>query len=305
MAVIFLTGATGFVGGATLVRLLEDPRVEQVLVLVRARDTAHARERVAASLARFEVTMPTSGRLQVVPGTLGELRISSEDRARVTHVLHAAAHTSFRSVRTARETNVAGTGELARVFAGAPALERFLYVGTAYRLGVAEVRHVEEDMPSSTEHLVEYTRSKAEAEAVLEGMGLPLVIARPSIVVGHTRLGVTPSASLFWYYPALAVAGVSPFSEDRKRDIVPVDWAAAALVHLLLSHTLRFDRYHVSAGENAAETWGGDPRGLLGPSFAVRRRGQPAGPPGLEGVLVRQLDRPGPPGLRDVLSALV
>jgi hypothetical protein len=28
----------------------------------------------------------------------------------------------------------------------------------------------------------------------------PLIVARPSIVVGHTRLGCRPSASIFWYY---------------------------------------------------------------------------------------------------------
>ena len=54
MVNIFITGATGFVGGATLVRLLADPRVDRVVALVRASDSAHAQHRIAASLARFD-----------------------------------------------------------------------------------------------------------------------------------------------------------------------------------------------------------------------------------------------------------
>ncbi len=156
----------------------------------------------------------------------------------------------------ARETNVEGTKALARAMENAPRLERFLFVGTAYRLGVAEASLVEEGLPSSAEHLVEYTRTKAEAEAHLEShRGLPLVIARPSIVVGHTKLGVRPSASLFWYYRALAQGALSPFAADRRRDIVPVDWVADAIVHLLLKPSLEHIRYHLSAGEVSADTW--------------------------------------------------
>jgi nucleoside-diphosphate-sugar epimerase len=256
MATVFLTGATGFVGGAILAQLLADARVEQVVLLVRSRDSDHADERVVEALGRFDVRMPGAGRVVVVRGALNDFILPREILGRLTHVVHAAAHTSFRSVRTARETNVEGTRSLARALMGAAKLERFLFVGTAYRLGVADVGLVQEDMRSSDQHVAEYTRTKAEAEVVLEEASrLPLVIARPSIVVGHTRLGVKPSASLFWYYRALAKAGISPFSDVQLRDIVPVDWAAGASVHLLLKRSLARVRYHISAGEGSSETW--------------------------------------------------
>src|SRR5207244_10564816 len=84
---------------------------------------------------------------------------------------------------------------------------------------------------------------------------LPLLVARPSIVVGHTVLGVTPSASLYWYYRALARAGVSPFPDSTRRDIVPVDWVAEAIIRLLFLRDPKFARYHLSAGEDRATTW--------------------------------------------------
>ncbi len=122
-------------------------------------------------------------------------------------MIHAAACTSLVSVYEARRTNVVGTRVLAQQFCGARKLARFLYVSTGYRCGALEHAVVREDDASSPRHVVEYTRTKAEAEATLQAMSdLPLVIARPSIVVGHTRLGVGPSASLFWYYRALAQA---------------------------------------------------------------------------------------------------
>ncbi len=253
MATIFFTGATGFVGGATLAALLDDPHVEKVITLVRARDEVHGRERLELSLRRFRPGAPDA-RVQLLVGSLETWELA--DLTPITHVLHCAAHTSFRSVRTARETNVDGTLRLAARFSGSRSLERLLFVGTAYRLGRAKVSGVvDEDEPSAQEHCVEYTRTKAEAESLLEAAGLPVVIARPSIVIGHTMLGVAPSASLYWYYRALAVAGVAPFQDDRMRDIVPVDWVASALVHLLLKPDLMQARYHLSAGEGSAVTW--------------------------------------------------
>jgi thioester reductase-like protein len=52
------------------------------------------------------------------------------------------------------------------------------------------------------EHLVEYTHSKSTIEQLMQQHcpTLPLVIARPSIVVGHTHHGCRPSSSIFWVF---------------------------------------------------------------------------------------------------------
>lgn len=256
MTTVLLTGATGFVGGATAATLLRDDRVERLLVLVRATRPEHAVIRLRESLARFEIEPCSLARVEVLCGDLERCLVPKEALQRVTHVLHAAAHTSFRSRRTVWSTNVEGTRALANAVAGAPKLERFLFVGSAYRCGALSASVVGEDVPAAETHVAEYTRTKAEAELLLERTSLPLLIARPSIVVGHTRLGVAPSASLYWYYRALARAGLSPFPDTWRRDIVPVDWVADALTALLLARSPRFGRYHLSAGERSADTWG-------------------------------------------------
>jgi nucleoside-diphosphate-sugar epimerase len=97
---------------------------------------------------------------------------------------------------------------------------------------------------------VEYTSSKAECEMLLGNTApeLPLVVARPSIVIGHTRLGCLPSASLFWFYRTVDLLRRYTRPLETFEDVVPVDWVARALLFLLFQPALRHRRYHVSAG---------------------------------------------------------
>ncbi len=121
----------------------------------------------------------------------------------------------------------------------------------------------EEDYPRPTvRHLAEYTRTKALAELLLprRAPDLPLVVARPSIVVGHSRLGCAPSASIFWYYAAVNRLRRVPVSLATRKDIVPVDYVAEALIHLLLRPVLRHRCYHISAGAGGRYRGGRWPR---------------------------------------------
>jgi nucleoside-diphosphate-sugar epimerase len=262
MTTILLTGATGFIGGATAAELLSAHPECRLLFLVRAGSRAEAWERLRRSVARFHsgTLGPAFDRCGVLVGDLTEAGFLHDPRLdEVTHVLHAAACTSFRSVRTVRHVNILGTLTLAHRMRRVSRLRRFLHAGTAHICGTAAPSVVmEDDFPSlSVRHAVEYTASKAEAELLLERTApeLPLVVARPSVVVGHTRLGCGPSASLFWYYRALAELHRIPFSADARRDVVPVDYVAEALVKLLLAVDLRHRRYHISAGTGSAVPW--------------------------------------------------
>jgi nucleoside-diphosphate-sugar epimerase len=281
--IVLLTGATGFIGGATLAQLLQSYPNCHLLLLVRAPSQADAAARVRRSLGRFIEPASIERGLRscaVICGDLTDpktlanprldeathvLHLASEKKLAVTrledvtHVLHLASNTSFRSVRGVRHTNILGALALAHRMRQAPALGRFLYVGTAYVCGEESDRIVrEDDYPRlGVKHIVEYTNSKAECEMLLEATApeLPLIVARPSVVIGHTRLGCLPSASIFWFYRTADLLRRLTCPLDTFDDVVPVDYVAEALLHLLFKPELRHRRYHISAGESSSVTW--------------------------------------------------
>jgi nucleoside-diphosphate-sugar epimerase len=280
---VLLTGATGFIGGATLAELLVSRPGCRVLLLVRAENPARAAERVRKSIGRFVDLARASRALRscwVVAGDVTDRHALADSRLaealplcsegpdeiqsfrrleEVTHVLHLASNTSFRSVRGVRNANILGTMTLAHRLRQLAGLQRFLYVGTAYSCGDAGGRIVhEDDSPRyGARHVVEYTSSKAECEMLLENTApeLPLVVARPSVVIGHTRLGCRPSASLFWFYRTVDLLRRYTRPMETHEDVVPVDWVAQALLFLLFHPHLSQRRYHVSAGVASSVTW--------------------------------------------------
>jgi uncharacterized protein YbjT (DUF2867 family) len=92
---LLLTGATGFIGGATLARVLESRPDCRVLLLARDRGSDTAAERVRQSLARFVGPERAEAGLrscEVIrgdltdPASLGAARLDD-----ATHVLHLAS----------------------------------------------------------------------------------------------------------------------------------------------------------------------------------------------------------------------
>ena len=256
---VFLTGVTGFLGGAFLSQLVESSFDGEVVCLVRADDDDTAEERVRRSLSRFGSGDRLPENVKILRGDLlSDAWHNSPRLDGVSHVLHLAASTSFGNSRGIRKTNVEGAVSLAKAMRGRN-LERFIYTGTAAICGASPTPVVhEDDYPSDTaKHLVAYTRSKADAERLLaeQFSDLPLVIARPSIVVGHTQLGCKPSGSIFWVLRAVEALRFITWDLENRIDVVPVDWAAAALGDLLFAPRLKHTRYHVSAGKGSSIRW--------------------------------------------------
>ncbi len=261
LPVLFLSGATGFLGGAFLSELVESGFDGEVVCLVRAADQDSAEERVRRSISRFApgVWRDLPRNVKVLPGDLlSPDWHQAPELDGVTHVLHLAASTSFGNHRGIRRTNVDGALSVATAMRGRN-LVRYIHVGTATICGAFPPSVVHEDeYPSDTAlHLVPYTRSKAEAEDLLaEQFGdLPVVVARPSIVVGHTQLGCRPSGSIFWVLRAIEDLRLITWDPRNRVDVVPVDWAAAALRHLMFAPRLHYSRYHISAGVGGAVRW--------------------------------------------------
>ena len=216
------------------------------------------------SLARFTSDIELLGRLkpeQVLPGDFTQPGAFVEDRRLrgIKRVVHCAALTSFGANNRVFTTNVDGTLRLVHHLRQVASIERFLHVSTAMICGDRPARLVQEDEypRANIKHFVNYTESKAEAERLLRLTlpGFPLVVVRPTIIAGHTRLGCTPSGSIYWTFRMADALGMITCGSDARMDVIPVDYAAEALRHLLFKPRLLNSSYHISAGEESCCTW--------------------------------------------------
>lgn len=260
---VLITGATGLLGSCTAVELLENYRDIELLFLVRATNEKAGLERLRQSLGKAGAqvkTLTTLNEGQVICGDLGSVANSADDSRlkKITHVFNCAAITAFSQRPSIRKVNVDDTLAFAQMVAKLPSIKRFLYVGTAMICGNSPNCVIHEDKyPAKTSHFVPYTESKAEVELLLqEALGeIPVVIVRPSIVVGHSRLGCKPSTSIFWVFRMLYQAWRSPFPLDYKIDVLPADYVAKAITFLGLKENLSFLRYHISASSDYSSTF--------------------------------------------------
>jgi thioester reductase-like protein len=244
---VFLTGATGFLGMEVMARLLEKGD-RDVIALVRAANDAHAQERLEHILAKlWHDPSPYRERARAVAGdvTAPSLGMDAGTRSAVAEevgaVMHCAASISFDlPLDEAREINVQGTREiidLARQAKDAGGLDRFIHVSTAYVAGITQGTFGEDQLDAGQEFRNTYEQTKWEAEHVVnEASDLNPVIARPSIVMGESNSGWTPAFNVL-YWPIRAFSrglfAEVPARPEALVDVVPVDYVADALVHLL------------------------------------------------------------------------
>jgi nucleoside-diphosphate-sugar epimerase len=257
-----ITGATGFLGGAVAVAALRAGYGRQLRLMARGSGGEGPRQRLLDNLRRLGATdteLQSLGDDFIFEGNLAapELFKDHPQLHPIERVVHAAALPTFSNNPAIPAVNVEGTLALAHAL-NPRVLRRFLFVGTAMAVGPSRepgsLIEESEQLPAEHEHLVPYTASKAEAERRLrlELPDLPLVIARPSIVVGHTELGVSPSQSIFWVFLVGQMLGAFTCELHDMIDVVPADWCANVLLTLATREALSHDLYHVSAGKESS-----------------------------------------------------
>lgn len=262
---VLLTGATGFLGMELLARLIEQSDSE-ILALVRAKDQSHADQRLATVLEQLygEKTSHIDGRVRAVPGEVSEPHLGLAEHAKslvdtANSIIHCAARVSFdTSASEALKNNTLGAAHilaLAERLHASGRLRQLVHVSTAYVCGDHAGQFTELDLDLNVEFRNHYERSKAYAEHLLRSSvpDLPLLIARPSIIVGDSRSGWTSSFNVI-YWPLRAFeAGLLreiPGQPGGILDIVPVDYVADALI-ALHGHSSRRGTVHLVTGPDA------------------------------------------------------
>lgn len=258
MSKLLITGGTGFLGGCVLAKALKKYPLKDILILARNTEDYSALKRVKGNLSRFGIAPELIAEItdeNIIKGDLAEPESFIDNPALndVTHVINCAAVASFGKNPLIWKVNVEGTFAFAQRMAQVPGLKRFIHVGTAMSCLPEPGENITESLlhADESEHIVEYTKSKATIERKMhdELPTLPLVIARPSIIVGHSELGCEPSSSIFWVFKMALTLGKFMCSLEDKIDVIPVDFCADALLTLMESEQTRREVYHISAGK--------------------------------------------------------
>jgi thioester reductase-like protein len=263
MLKVFLTGATGFLGGELAVALSKNSFVEKLVCLVRAKNDADADARLRSVFALHEDPYDPKKVVALAGDLLDEeLPVLLNRHRRVADiniVIHAAANTSFlrQKYPLVEQTNLWGSQRIAAWASSLGSLETFAYIGTATIVGAGDNvvgRMLNEDEAPNplAKHLVGYTRSKMFGEMAVRTM-IPddkLLVIRPSILVGDARSVVPRSFDIAWIITALKYLRMFFGNPDAACDVIPVDYAASAILELLMGPRTHAT-YHVSAGESA------------------------------------------------------
>jgi thioester reductase-like protein len=254
----FVTGATGFLGRHLLERLLAG-REGKVYVLVRESSAGRLEELID----RWASAAGASATKRIVP-VIGDLRrpllgVEEEQvrelRGQIGHFVHLAA--VYDMTAPAERNTAANVGGTTHAVELARSLEaRCLHhvssiavAGSFHGTFTEEMFDVGQKLPSP------YHRTKFEAERIVrEQPFVPWRIYRPAVVVGDSRTGEMDKVDgPYYFFKAiqrarqllpewLPLVGV----DLGRTNIVPVDWVAGAMDHLIHQPDLDGRAFHLT-----------------------------------------------------------
>lgn len=249
---LLVTGGDGFIGKHLLRRFVRRPVTLVLLTLPRFRDRTRrlVHELEDAGDARAEV--------EFVEGdiTRPNLDLTEADRERlrgtVTEVVHlAAAYDLTLDPEVGEAVNVDGTRHVLNFARELPNLQRLGHMSTTAVSGDHEGPFREDDYDVGQNFHNTYEETKFRAEGLVrEARGeLPVVIFRPTIVVGHSETGeIEKIDGPYYLFRAIErnMHLVLPDTGTALCHVEPVDFVADAWVTLFEHEAAPGNCYHLA-----------------------------------------------------------
>ncbi len=255
---VFLTGATGFLGAFLLEGLLSSTNA-RVHCLVRQRGDAGEMESIETNLRRYRLWHPEwEERIVPVAGDLGEPLFGMTDEGfdalakEVDLIIHAAAVVNLVYPYSAlKAANVGGTREVLRLACchGAKPVHHVSTNGIfPPGNGLCEEETDLDELAEARED--GYGQSKWVAEKLVReaaGRGLPVSVYRPGNVSGHSESGASNPRDLIGAVIVESTRlGYAPEVEGWHIEMTPVDFVAAAILHLASESAAQGGTYHLA-----------------------------------------------------------
>lgn len=189
---VLLTGATGYLGSLIVCAMLRGTQ-SQIVCLSRP---SHDRQSL---LEPIVVEWESSGRqwsdeldrrieLITLPSSFPDLDPLLKQLNDIDEVIHCAGCLDYFDSEKLQLVNVTYTKRLLSL-ARQLEVNRFTYISTAYSGGYRDHAAREDLHDEPDGDPTDYTRTKRQAERLVADSGLPFLIVRPSILIGHSKTG--------------------------------------------------------------------------------------------------------------------
>ena len=270
--IVFITGATGFLGTQIVRRLIKEENI-RVIVLVRGKNFHDARRYLSRSwwewpdlmdniigINKFKEDFILESKIHMLNGDITKERLGLEKHEydylvnNVTHVIHTAADLRLNaSLEDLRKINVQGTVQIIKMAVNAHknhGIMRFSHLSTAYVAGGQKGMVLENSSSDDYGFLSNYERSKYEGELEVKKSGLPISIFRPGMVVGDSESGYVKTFNTIYVLLRLYLSRqlqLMPVSPESKINLVPVDYVADAVVELTFNKETSGLTFHLTA----------------------------------------------------------
>lgn len=252
-----ITGFPGFLASFLLEELIRRQPAGVFHFLVQKKFRAQAEERateIARKVGGFE------GRFEFVVGDITDEKLGLGDdydtyTKSIGVVWHLAAVYDLAVPELqAYRINVGGTNHVLDFCDACKDFVRLNYVSTCFVSGERKGTVFEDELDEGQAHHNHYESTKfwAEVEVQRRMSELPITVFRPAIVVGHSRTGETDKYDGPYYLlkflrkypdwlPFPVVGDGAPLV-----NIIPVDFAAAAIAELGMRDTTTGETFHIA-----------------------------------------------------------